>query len=137
MLVETDREKYAIQRIVDFYERQPTDYADYFQAAWRYKYRAALGKPKATLASMAAEAKVSPKYLPMIWRGSRGIAGGGQNGSRPIAKLQACGGPCRRRAGECKSARHPADAVRAKWPRCAISWSGSAPTPPCSSRLRL
>src|SRR5579863_9089115 len=27
MLVETDRDKYAIQRIVDFYERQPTDYA--------------------------------------------------------------------------------------------------------------
>ena len=39
MLVETDRDKYAIQRIVDFYERQPTDYADYFQAAWRFKYR--------------------------------------------------------------------------------------------------
>ena len=39
MLVETDREKYAIQRIVDFYERQPTDYADYFQAAWRFKHR--------------------------------------------------------------------------------------------------
>jgi hypothetical protein len=36
MLVETDREKYAIKRIVDFYERQPTDYADYFQAAWRF-----------------------------------------------------------------------------------------------------
>ena len=50
MLVETDREKFAIKRIVDFYERQPTDYADYFQAAWRYKHRAALGKPKATLA---------------------------------------------------------------------------------------
>ena len=36
MLVETDRDKYAIQRIVDFYKRQPTDYADYFEAAWRY-----------------------------------------------------------------------------------------------------
>src|SRR5205085_6313082 len=28
MLVETDREKYAIQRIVNFYERPPTDDAD-------------------------------------------------------------------------------------------------------------
>src|SRR5712671_5323703 len=63
MLVETDREKYAIKRIVDFYEHQPTDYADYFQAAWRFKYRSALGKPKATLASVAANAKVSTKYL--------------------------------------------------------------------------
>ena len=36
MLVETDRERYAIQRIVSFYQAQPTDFADYFQAAWRY-----------------------------------------------------------------------------------------------------
>jgi hypothetical protein len=67
MLVETDREKFAIQRIVDFYLSQPTDYADYFQAAWRYKYRSALGKPDATLAGTAAAAKVSAKYLSMIW----------------------------------------------------------------------
>src|SRR5438094_3992337 len=66
MLVETDREKYAIKRIVDFYERQPTDYADYFQAAWRFKHRSALGKPGATLAGMAAAAKVSVKYLPVF-----------------------------------------------------------------------
>ena len=45
MLVETDRDRYAIQRILDFYARQPTDYASYFEAAWRYKHRAALGKP--------------------------------------------------------------------------------------------
>ncbi len=59
MQVETDREKYAIQRIVAFYVRQPTDYADYFEAAWRYKYRVALEKPAATLATTAADAKVS------------------------------------------------------------------------------
>src|SRR5450432_1968113 len=68
MLVETDREKYAIQRIVGFYERQPTEYADYFQAAWRFKYRAVLGKPSATLAAIAAESKVSAKYLATIWQ---------------------------------------------------------------------
>ncbi len=68
MLVETDRDKYAIQRILNFYARQPTNYADYFEAAWRYRYRAALGKPDATLASIAADSKVSPKYLPMVWR---------------------------------------------------------------------
>src|SRR5579885_1526905 len=83
MLVETDRDKYAIQRIVDFYFRQPTDFADYFEAAWRYRYRAALGKPGATLASTAADAKVSPKYLPMVWEilHDRDPLG-------PIAKLQ-------------------------------------------------
>ena len=63
MLVETDREKFAIQRIVQFYERQPTDYADYFLAAWRYKHHRG-GK---TLQSIAKEAKISAKYLPMVW----------------------------------------------------------------------
>jgi Protein of unknown function (DUF1592)/Protein of unknown function (DUF1588)/Protein of unknown function (DUF1587)/Protein of unknown function (DUF1585)/Protein of unknown function (DUF1595) len=68
MLVETDREKYAIQRIVGFYAAQPTNYADYFEAAWRYKYRVAFKKPHATLATTAADAKLSPKYLPMVWQ---------------------------------------------------------------------
>ena len=69
MLVETDRETFAIQRIVNFYKRQPTDYADYFQAAWRFKYRVALRMPAATtLNDVAASAGVSPKYLPLVWR---------------------------------------------------------------------
>ena len=68
MLAISDREKYTIQRIVDFYDRQPTDYAAYFLAAWRFKHRAVFGKPAATLASVAAEMKVSAKYLPMIWQ---------------------------------------------------------------------
>ena len=68
MLVETDRERYAIQRIVDFYDRQPTDFADYFQAAWRYKHRAALGQPRATLTTIATENKLSPRYVAMVWQ---------------------------------------------------------------------
>ncbi len=67
MLVETDQEKYAIQRILEFYRRQPTEYADYFRAAWQYQHRAALKQPRATMASIAADAKLSPKYLPMLW----------------------------------------------------------------------
>jgi hypothetical protein len=67
MLVETDKDKYTIQRIVNFYFSQPTDFADYFAAAWRYKHRAALGKPTETLAKVAADSKVSPKYLPLVW----------------------------------------------------------------------
>ena len=68
MLVETDREKYAIQRIIRFYLSQPTDFADYFLAAWRFKNRAARGKHGATLGSLAAEAKISSTYLAMVWR---------------------------------------------------------------------
>jgi mono/diheme cytochrome c family protein len=67
VLVETDRDKYCILRIIDFYKRQPTDYADYFQAAWKFKNRAALGTPQATLASVAEQSRVSPRYLELIW----------------------------------------------------------------------
>ncbi|HUS05382.1 MAG TPA: DUF1587 domain-containing protein, partial [Bryobacteraceae bacterium] len=85
MLVETDREKYTIKRIVDFYDRQPTDYADYFQAAWRFKYGSASGKPNAKLADIAAESKLSPKYLPKIWE----ILEDGRDEAGPVAKLRA------------------------------------------------
>ena len=112
MLVETDREKYAIQRIVSFYFRQPTDYADYFQAAWRYKYRAALGKPNATLAAIAAESKVSPKYLPMVWR----ILQEDKDAVGPAAKLQAMLRALPAPAAKMTKPRAPSV------PRCAISW---------------
>jgi len=68
MRVETDREKYAIQRILDFYARQPTDYADYFQAAWKFDHRAELGELHATLEAVAAVSKVSPRYLAIVWQ---------------------------------------------------------------------
>jgi Protein of unknown function (DUF1592)/Protein of unknown function (DUF1588)/Protein of unknown function (DUF1587)/Protein of unknown function (DUF1585)/Protein of unknown function (DUF1595) len=85
MLVETDRDKYPINRIVDFYDRQPTDFAQYFEAAWRYKHRVALRRPSTTLARIAAQASVSPRYLALIWRTleqSREEVG-------PLVKLQA------------------------------------------------
>ena len=67
MLVETDRDKYCVEQIIDFYHRHNVDYADYFEAAWRFKNRAALGKPNATLADFADAAKISPKYLQTVW----------------------------------------------------------------------
>jgi hypothetical protein len=85
MLVETDRDKYCVGQIIDFYNRHNTDYADYFQAAWRYKHRAALGKPKATLAEIAAEGNVSAKYLTTIWRTLEAT----KEDVGPLAKLQA------------------------------------------------
>ncbi len=85
MLVETDRDKYPINRIVEFYDRQPTDFAQYFEAAWLYKHRTALRRRSTTLASIAAQAKVSPRYLALIWKmleQSREEVG-------PLVKLQA------------------------------------------------
>ena len=73
MLVETDREKYAIKRIVDFYERQPTDYADYFEAAWRYRPPHKPGRQRVPAAGpcvgiSAARASGSPRR-PVARRG--------------------------------------------------------------------
>ena len=68
MLVETDREKFCIQQIVDFYDRQATDYSDYFRSAWLYKHRAVRGQPKATIGDVAAQNKVSARYLATIWQ---------------------------------------------------------------------
>jgi hypothetical protein len=68
VLAETDRDKYGVLRIVDFYKRQPTDLAEYFYASWRYRQRAALGIPQATLASIAAQMSISPRYLDLVWR---------------------------------------------------------------------
>jgi hypothetical protein len=84
MRVESDRDKYSIQRIIAFYKAQDTNFADYFQAAWHYRYRKELGKPHATLASTAADARISAKYLPMVWSilHDRKPVG-------PVAKLQA------------------------------------------------
>ncbi|MEE2636003.1 MAG: DUF1592 domain-containing protein [Acidobacteriota bacterium] len=72
MRVETDREKYAIQRIVDFYRQQPTDYADYFEAAWHYKHHDVLPQVGATLESVATERQLSTKYLLLVWQNLEG-----------------------------------------------------------------
>jgi hypothetical protein len=67
VVTDTDRDKYCVQRIIAFYERHKVDYADYFLAAWRYEHRDLLGKPKASLRDFAEEAKVSARYLAMLW----------------------------------------------------------------------
>lgn len=67
MLSETDCDKFCVKQIIDFYRRQNIDYADYFQAAWRFRHRAALGQPRLTLAECARENRVSPTYLATIW----------------------------------------------------------------------
>jgi hypothetical protein len=67
VVTDTDRDKYCVHRIIDFYERHRVDYADYFLAAWRFQMREALGKPTASLHDFAEEARLSAKYLAMIW----------------------------------------------------------------------
>ncbi|HEY2253218.1 MAG TPA: DUF1592 domain-containing protein [Planctomycetaceae bacterium] len=66
-VTETDRDKYCVHRIIDFYNRHQVDYADYFAAAWQFQHREQLGRPDASLADIARENRLSAKYLAMIW----------------------------------------------------------------------
>jgi mono/diheme cytochrome c family protein len=67
VVTETDRDKYCVARIIDFYKRHGVDYADYFLAAWQYRHRVALGRPDISLNRLASDMHVSAKYLAMIW----------------------------------------------------------------------
>jgi hypothetical protein len=84
MLVETDRDKYCVNQIIEFYRRQNTELAAYFEAAARFKNRAQLGKARATLADIAAERSVSAKYLATVWRTLEQT----KEDTGPLAKLQ-------------------------------------------------
>ncbi len=61
VVTETDRDKYCVKRIVEFYQKQPTDYADYFLAAWRIQ-RA----PVQFTIDNQTQGGLSPKYLRLI-----------------------------------------------------------------------
>ncbi len=85
MLVETDKDKYTIQRIVDFYFRQPTDFADYFAAAWRPTSitRSAGQSQPETLAKVATGFQGEPEVSPNGLAASRRNAASQKAGSRP------------------------------------------------------
>jgi len=63
VVTDTGRDRYCVQRIVDFYRRQPTDVAMYLEAAWRFRHRGVLGRAEETIGSAARTAGVSEKYL--------------------------------------------------------------------------
>jgi len=67
VVTDTDRDKHCVKQIVQFYQRQPTDLAAYFSAAWMYRNREGLGQINATLDEIAIEQNISPKYLNTIW----------------------------------------------------------------------
>jgi Protein of unknown function (DUF1592)/Protein of unknown function (DUF1588)/Protein of unknown function (DUF1587)/Protein of unknown function (DUF1585)/Protein of unknown function (DUF1595)/Planctomycete cytochrome C len=84
MLVETDRDQFCVMQIINFYHRQNTDYADYFEAAWRFKHRTALGRSRETLAEIAAAGHLSAKYLTTLWSTLEGA----KEEIGPLATLQ-------------------------------------------------
>lgn len=64
VIAHTDRDKFCINRIVDFYKDQPTDYAPYFLAAWQLKTS---DQAERSLEQIASDGNLSAKYLKTIW----------------------------------------------------------------------
>ncbi len=80
----TDRDKYCVKRIVQFYQKQPTDYADYFHAAWEFRHREQLSDATVTLNDVAEQNGVSRKYLATIWS----LLADEKESAGPMSKLQ-------------------------------------------------
>ena len=64
---DTDRDKYCVQRIVDFYNKQPTDLADYLFAAWQAR-SISLADPDLRLERIAKSNQISSHYLATLLR---------------------------------------------------------------------
>lgn len=106
-VTDTDRDKYCVRRIVDFYLRQPTDLADYFFAAWQYRQRQ---HRTDSLESVARANGLSPKYLPLVWElleDDRDELAVG-----PIARLQAMWQKLPAEAGQNAAARSACNRMR-------------------------
>lgn len=66
-VTETDRDKYCVNRIVNFYRRQPTDLADYFFVCWKSLAGREDAASEANLRAVAREYQVSADYTLTIW----------------------------------------------------------------------
>ena len=49
VVAETDRDKFCVQRVVDFYAKHDVDYVQYFLTLWRYQHRVLTGRESWTL----------------------------------------------------------------------------------------
>ena len=66
-VTDTDRDKYCVKRIIQFYQQQPTDFADYFLAAWQLQQSHGGRVTMSDITARAASHKISPRYLKHIW----------------------------------------------------------------------
>jgi hypothetical protein len=61
-VTDTDRDKYCVKRIVEFYKQQPTDLARYFFVCWQHQCDG-----DRRLEDLAAQAGISTKYTTHVW----------------------------------------------------------------------
>lgn len=80
----TDRDRFCVSRIIDFYRRHETDLAAYFLAAWHLRHRGALGKPDIILEKLAEDSGLSAKYLQTVWA----LLSGSKFDQGPVAEIR-------------------------------------------------
>ncbi len=80
----SDRDKFAVRRVIDFYLKQKTDYVEFLLAAWQFRYREVLGDANRTLDVVAASHGVSRRYLSTFWE----VLHDDNNHHGPIAQLR-------------------------------------------------
>ena len=66
---DTDRDKFAVRQIIDFYQRQNTQLSDYFLAAWSHRAGELRDEDsdRESLDALALERGLSPRYLRALW----------------------------------------------------------------------
>ncbi|MCA9118623.1 MAG: DUF1592 domain-containing protein [Planctomycetaceae bacterium] len=62
VMTDTDRDKYCVKRIIEFYERQPTELASYLFVCWQHRRQ-----PDRDLTSFAVQEGISAKYANSVW----------------------------------------------------------------------
>ena len=67
VVTDTDRDKYCVQRIVDFYLQQPTQLEDYLLAALQARIGSQEQSVDEALRAAAREYRLSERYLRTIW----------------------------------------------------------------------
>ena len=132
MLAETDRDRYAIQRILDFYRASPPITPTTSRPPGGTSTAPRSASRRARSPTIAAEAKVSAKYLATDLETPRRADETGQTEVGPVAKLQAMW-----RALPAPAADQP-EMLRAKRDRDArLRGQASAATRRCSSPRRV
>ena len=71
MVVDTDRDKYCVLRIVDFYRRQKTDYARLLSSGVAVQASGRARQARCDAGRLRGREQVSAKYLATVWATSR------------------------------------------------------------------
>lgn len=121
VVTDTDRDKYAVRRIIEFYQSQPTDLADYLFAAWLHRVggetgeagpgagRGVEGSPPESLVRLAADRGLSTRYVGLVWAmlcAPEPVGGG------PLATIQRAWWALPEDAAEAALARERCEAIR-------------------------